>query len=542
MVAGALLLTAGCDTGAVDDDLALIFDFESVPTVVSGQVTDARTGAVIENAAVNVRFDGPDAARVVEVDGAPVAALTLTEQGLLSFGIDGPVPTESAPAEVVVNVSVEGYLETSERVTVASDEQTFEVKLVRLDAPPSGIVTALRTFTAPGGAPQSDVVVTTSPETQTGAQASLRIPAGTLIRDGDGTPLTGTLTASVTYFSNQDDAARAAFPGGFTGVSVGENEDGAPGRGTFLTAGFAAIEVRDADGREAEQFDGPIDISIDVSAGTENPETGQPIRDGDPVPVYSFDEDTGEWTFETRAAATVAAPSSTAAKSASGLPAVRFQTNHLTYWNLDYFYGDNCAVTQPIVFEDLLGGFYRWELERVSDGRVFRTGSLYDDRLQFYYAPRNLPMTIRLFSSSGSQVAAATLDDLCSGITIPASDISTPPAPRQVDVEGEVTITCPSGDVEIRPSGVTVWYQNTSDGLPWQRAVLRQGRITLRDLVDGDTYRFALRLRGQWLYQTARLDLDAAASTSIEGVRITRVDAETYRVEIEYEDTNEVIC
>jgi len=540
LLAGTVLVAAtGCDTGAVDDDLALIISFEPFETLVSGQITDARTLSPVEDRPVTIRFLGPNGSRVVDVDGGPMSEITLQEVSLLSFGLDGASPTPDAPAELLLNITAEGYLETSQRVVVAGSEQTFSVSLVRLDDLPDGVQTVTRQFSAPAGAPVETVVVATPPETTTGARAQLTIPARTQILAEDGSPMFGTLTAQVTYFSNRSSAARGAFPGGFTGVQIDSDEDGTAGRGTFITAGFAAITIRDDFGREAETLGGPIDIQIDVPQGTDNPETGQPVRDGDPVPVYSFDEDTGIWTFETRSPAQLQAQTTQGGPPASpsGLPTVAFSPRHLSYWNLDFLYPDLCPVASPFVFDGLAAGFYRWSLERRADGGVLSTGDLYDGAIQFFNAPRNLPVTLRLTGSGGEEIVAADFDDVCAGGTIPVPGGGGEPGER-VTIEAQVEVTCPDDDLEIRPSNVTVWYRPDT-GPRWNRGVLQNGRVVLPGLIDGDAYEFALWLEDGWEFATALLSVDGLQD---EDVEVTRLDDTTYEVIIRYADDDGFLC
>ena len=539
LVATALFAAGGCDTAAVDDDLALILNFEPFETVVSGQITDARTLAPVEDVPVTVRFVGPNAGRVVDVDGGPVSEIRLQEVSLLSFGLDGTAPTPDAPVELLLNVTADGYLETSQRVVVAGSEQTFSLSLVRLDDLPDGVTTAVEQFAAPGGTVFETVVVATPPEAATRAGARLTLPAGTQIRDENGAPLSGTLTARVTYFSNRSNAARAAFPGGFTGVQIDRDEDGADARGTFITAGFAAITVRDDFGREGESFSEPIGIQIDVPEGTDNPETGRPIRAGDAVPVYSFDEDTGAWTFEARAPAQIVARTAnrTEPVTSSGLPRVAIETSHLSYWNLDFLYPDLCAVAAPFVFDGLPFGFYRWSLERRADGGVLQAGELYDGAIQFFNAPRDLPATLRLTDSDGDEIVSADVDDICAGGTIDVPGGGGEPG-RRVTVEAQIAVTCPSDDLEIRPSNVILWYRPET-GRRWTRAVLRNGRIVLPGLIDGSSYVVGLWLDDAWEFETMLLDLDGIDDDNVD---VTRRDETTYEVEVRYVDDDGFLC
>lgn len=527
------VLITGCDFESIGEDLNLGLDFAPAPTLVSGKLLDAKTQAPIQDLPITIRFSGPDADQVVDGAGESVSEITVDQVGLLSFGLkNNPIPSAENPAEVVMTITADGYLKTSERLLITSDQGSFTAKLVNLNDLPSGVTNASKEFNADDG-----VDVTTSGDVSTGAQASLSIPEGTVIRDADGNRLTGRLTASVTYFSNQDDDARTGFPGGFSNVNIPNNEGDRESTGSFITAGFAAINVTDDQGREGEQFDGNIDIRIDVPAGTENFEDGGTISEGDMVPLYSFDEDTGEWSFEGRSAARVSSSTSSSNAKRAGMTNVAFQTNHLTYYNLDYFDDDYCRQAEPIVFEGLpKGGFYNWRLTR--NGQLFKSGSLYADNvLQFNYAPRDMPMTLTLFDGqTGAEIARQSISNLCDGATIPVSiDTSS-----LVTVEGDLTVQCPSDDVEIKPSSFALWYRPLNSSSSWNFARMEKGRITIPGLQDGGEYEVWVRLKNRW--ETRNVTLSAEDIQDAEDVTVRQRNANTYDVIVNITDDEGTIC
>jgi hypothetical protein len=107
-----------------------------------------------------------------------------------------------------------------------------------------------------------------------------------------------------------------------------------------------------------------------------------------------------------------------------------------------------------------------------------------------------------------------------------------------VTIETDIEVVCPDDDIEIRPSNVVVWYR-LADGVRWNRAVLRDGRLVLPSVIDGASYVFGLWLEDEWLFETVRL---APGSIDDEGVEVVQRDASTYDVEIRYTDTDGVIC
>jgi hypothetical protein len=545
LLAGAGLFWTGCDVGAIDDDLGLIINFSPAPTTVAGQILDAKTQLPIEAAPVTVRFSGPDAGRVVDVSGEVMTAVTLPDISLLNFNVDGDEPTPETPATINLQISAPNYLTTNERVVVTSSDHLFTANLTNVLDPPSGVEAVVRQFATSGGAPVDDVSVTTDPEDETGAQASLRIPRGTVMRDKDGRTLGGGATATVVYFSNQNDAALGAFPGGLMGVDVRDREVG-----SFVTAGFAAVEVVDAQGREARQFDGPIEVGVDVSPSTLNPQTGRRVEPGDEIPVFSFDADTGEWTAEGQTKATLA---SSAKGKSSGLLATTIQTQHLTYWNLDWHYEGKCSVAGRQIFEGIpprWRGRLRWVLrgdatnDPLNRGNGFYRSGYHTegDFLKFANAPSNWPMTFELIDTrnNGQVLAEGEISDLCTDKTW---SVDAPPLENQVSLEVEVSVTC-DADEEIRPDDYTIWYYSRPNS-DWGSVKVDEGEAEI-SVIDGAVYEFSVFLEDEWETLNVRIDPEA----KIQDSRVTVTDLERddsedgveYEVTVNFRDTNGAVC
>lgn len=254
------------------------------------------------------------------------------------------------------------------------------------------------------------------------------------------------------------------------------------------------------------------------------------------IPVYSFNEEIGEWQFEGRSEASVSGASSSA-KSAGGL-GVRFQTQHLTYWNLDWFWGDRCSLAGRQVFDGMPENsteWYRWILRDAQSGNYFKSGYHYwGNVLRFYNARRNMSMTFQLTDlRSGTTVAEGAIADLCTDKTW---NVTLSPQPNQVTVSVEATIEC-EADREIRPSNYLAYYYSP-EVRHWGYARLSSGRATLRDLCEGSTYRFYTRLQGRWEQREVRIQPGRIG----EGVVVTRTGESEYRAEINFRDSDGVVC
>jgi hypothetical protein len=198
--------------------------------------------------------------------------------------------------------------------------------------------------------------------------------------------------SSVTEANNNGDAADQArenstldvFPGGLdlevpVPASNDDNATEAPQAGAFTTAGFVAIELTDAEGNKVKEFgetDGKknsIEVKMTVDANTANAcpmnygttdldqekvktfatdstkatdsayfrkgacitvEGGtlgsRKVKEGDIIPVWSYDADEAQWTFESYGVAQKV-------EGNDSIFNVAVQVTHLSYWNLDFF-------------------------------------------------------------------------------------------------------------------------------------------------------------------------------------------------------------
>ncbi len=202
---------------------------------------------------------------------------------------------------------------------------------------------------------------------------SVTIPAGTQLKTSTGAPAApGELKLTVVHFDNDTGAdvdpdfvpsngSLALFPGGLD-TTIEDDDPSTPESGSFSSAGFAAIELRDANDDLITDFSGnPVSIEITIPAGTPFPggATGAGLIDtapigtvnaGDTVPVWTYNELTGKWKPQLDPDTGLPIIATVESKPDSTL-FVSFKTDHLTYFNLDYWYNYcNSSVSAPASF------------------------------------------------------------------------------------------------------------------------------------------------------------------------------------------------
>ncbi|WP_087019313.1 hypothetical protein [Thaumasiovibrio subtropicus] len=259
------------------------------------------------------------------------------ESGTITATVPLTSKTFDAAAENIAIASAEEVTTASTDITVDTEEKTAVITV-----PIASVTPKLE---------EGDLA-----SVNKGATASVSIPANTTLiaknAAGETVVVSGALSTNVSYFSaDPDNAAEEEksplnqFPGGLEPASVANFDDGEEG-GSFISAGFVAIEIEDEAGNLVKEFSTggdeeskPVEITFTVPAGTKD-ENGNEVGEGSVIPFWSYDETAGEWSYE--GDATLGA-----ADADGNFPAV-VSVNHLSYFNLDYFGRDRCKIQMTV--------------------------------------------------------------------------------------------------------------------------------------------------------------------------------------------------
>ncbi len=435
----AVLLLAGCPLGTntgngADRPLP-------VGTSLTVRLVNAATGEPLglsEIVPFALRVAGADKALVTDAYGNPAPGITTTGGSTIFQISDQAAPSPANPLNFTVLAQGEGFVPTSSPVSIDSTgHRTLTFYVVETRNPPAGVASAFYEAGAAdlSGALTRGMRIDTPPESVSGTRAGIEMQAGTVMLAGDGTPLSGALTMSLTFFGNQGDQSLRSFPGGF-GANLAKDELGLPNTNSvFLSGGFVAVEISDQNGNLAKTFSEPIAVSAQIAAGTVNPGTGQPVQAGDTIPIWSYDRDTGEWTYESLGNIT--------GPDGSGNFTVSFQAQHLSFWNMDWKTASCASVTLnldrsletkglPLGFKvrPAAGGSYLFSWQD-----ALATG----DSLFFTRVPKAYPLHLEAYYQA-EQVGAmdVTFDDACNAVAMPIAF----PKPVLWDVPIELLGNC----------------------------------------------------------------------------------------------------
>jgi|GEM_PF-3241907 len=332
----------------------------------------------------------------VAITGENKALVKGTMQSDISLGTyilntDIIKPSEDDPLQFTLVFSADGYLTTSRSYYFAGNGTKYDyVILTNLSAQNAGVDSTTQTKgSATNGVVDAEVSVTTD-----GNKASVVIPQGVTLKSEDGTPLSGNLTTTIAHFDAGDPRALAAFPGSLTPIIKDEEGNTEPSR--FVSAGFVSIDIADGAGNKAATIEnGSLSVSIAASSATVNPDTEKVIQAGDKIPLWSFNEKSGQWSYESEV--TLEADDLYIPLTRSYEKGLRVKTSvtHLSSYNLDY-HEDSCAISSKINIKNRIKG-KPLNLDVQIKGEPYpQRVMVEEDFLQFNNAPKQRKVTIQV--------------------------------------------------------------------------------------------------------------------------------------------------
>ena len=334
LLACSALILQACNRSNSNNETGTGLDLpDSSNGTLALNVTDAR-GIPIDQATIMVINDATTGDSVVDTNETQLSTQGRAQLRLNAF---------SGERRIRLEVERLGFLSNGGSYSIiAGQDNNVDIVLSSNSVSSDGIEIA----SAAGNLSTGDLMAEAIDDDGTNALVTrVLVRQNTTVRSADGTELNDFLTLTVAHFDSADAQALTAFPGGFD-VSVDNVEDinvlsnegtmpDANGSIVFQSAGFTAIEMFDSNGVKADKFEGTgIEITMDIPPQTINPETGNLIAVGDIIPVWSFDTDTASWEFE---------GSAPAQDDGNGGLEVSYFADHLSYWNLDYYYTETCA-------------------------------------------------------------------------------------------------------------------------------------------------------------------------------------------------------
>ena len=321
------------------------------------------------------------------------------EYGLASFNVDGDHIFRAT-------FKKSGYLDSG--VQIKPDENNTvsrTITLVKLDSNTTGLgikqekMDTTKVDITTGEIKEVVVlsVSTNSNEANGSVDVDVSLPSGAKLLDEKGEPVTGPLTSTIVSFSAGDENSTsgssgfAAFPGGFK-ATVADNNDSNPSDNndttkevTFNPVGLVSIQIADDSGNKVKNFgDKNITITMQIPKDTVNTVTGEVIKVGDEIPIWYYNEDVGQWTYDKLGIATDKDPSDNVLE-------VEFETDHLTYFTAAFT--ENKKINIRISLSDLSNNNHNSSLED-----LFSDYKAVDNNALGYYLIEDLDLRTFIFN------------------------------------------------------------------------------------------------------------------------------------------------
>lgn len=500
-----LLYLSGCDITNPLDGIRVILNTKERPTTVSFVFRDSATNEPVgfnSNSQVRITLNGENKDLLIDLLNREIGNIR-AEQGFVSFAVrDDIIPSDSNPVQFTLVAEAEGYISTSRQVLVKSrGSNAFEVIMVNRDNLPSGVS---------GG--RTGILGNANAQTGTDSEiiidggaigrempASVTIAEGTIMRNASGTALSGAVRADIYHFNSTTEGSLQSFPGGFSArvsnfadlASATPNSEKLQNVESdnvfFTTGGFLSLEIT-AGGEQVSTFDPPLQIDMDMDENVFNA-SGERATVGSSVPIWSYDRDTGEWSFEEYVEIF---------ETENGTPTLQFEASHLSWWNIDWW-GPSCTFGTRVNLlntnQSFRGMLYRTDVTPHSLLTWTITQPLPGEPnfIEFLFAPTDIPGKLELYNMSDQLVGTVDLPNLC----------STTPVDFTVNPDAELTITfrgrglCANDDdIEVRPN-LPVWYRPLSGGTWLQAGNTVNGEITI-SFPGPAQYLFGTWFENQW--------------------------------------------
>jgi hypothetical protein len=304
--------------------------------------------------------------------------------GLLPLSLSRfSTPSVNNPVSFTITPNtLSGFIPVVNTINITSDTATTHtvIPLVEYAHPPSGTSAMVKNTSLTAGT--SALTTLSLPANGTTEACTITIPAGTQMKDKNGAVISAsTLSSSVVYLGTTQQGAYNSFPGGFNPQNViGPDGSAISGGVTFITAGYISMNML-AGNTAVKSFSKPIIANIEINSILINPLTGVKVKAGDVIPVWSYEETTGQWKYESTA---------TIIKNANGNLAANISVTHLTGWSLDW-YSTACgsSLTVSVSIPGLNGSI---------DDYVIFLASANDQYLGGLFADNSWSHTVSLFN------------------------------------------------------------------------------------------------------------------------------------------------
>jgi hypothetical protein len=344
LLLGVVFTHYGCKK-IVTDDLTINVNTDVLVSPTAILFENAKSGATKQPTNFTLEISGKDADKVLSAIGNKTFEV---QNGFIYLNlVKGVNPTVENPIVFQIKGKASGFEPFMKDVVISSnEEQLLNIKLIEEGNLPKGLIEEKTTATLQNGVFTKQEVIKTSVDDNTSNYTKLTIEPGTTMKDINGEIITGSkLDVNVRYFDPTTEAIDV-FPGGLNPQNVlDEKGNEIEGGVNFISSGLMQIEMK-ANDKIVKNFSKPISAEMQLSPHEANPFTGEKLKQGDTIPLWSRNDITGQWKAEGTADVVYD----------NGILVAKFKINHLSSWNLDFVcWMPTSAIPLDVIFTTKTG-------------------------------------------------------------------------------------------------------------------------------------------------------------------------------------------
>lgn len=455
---------------------------------------------------LTVEILGEDANKIVSDGGSKTSFPVIN--GVLQLAVNPANTNEDI--NFVVKVSGDDYLTTTIPVNISEVDSLVSIaaNLVNIKDPAPGINLKEASKSLNDGKLNEPFVIKTD-DVANSETSEITITSGTEFKDENGNLIAGSgnLSVRVVNFDGQEDVSLNSFPGGFSPASIELENGDIDTEGSFATAGFTSIDMF-INGKEVKEFTQPIKIMMDIDSEVINPETGENVKVGDILPVWSYSKDDGEWKFH----------GNSEVKEENGKLFTEYETTHLSWYNLDYWLRacsssrrftvnvSGAGVTSSNGYRLVSALVYAGTNQSISY-KSFRVQNFYNGRAFGYKRTPNTNLQFVIYegnsrSNRGKEIYRSNAFNGCNStqINVNLDDFKSSLPPLPVNVNINFSGIC--DNKVIKPSSylyMKTEYTRWGRTYSYWRYVgyIRRGKITLYNITLNKEYEFRTYYKGK---------------------------------------------
>lgn len=514
------------------------------PTLIEYVNANPRGTAIPAKMAVTIT----DPLKVVQAEDGATTIFT-AYNGLLPLSlIRTATPSVATPVKFTITAAPAGFLSVVSTINITSDTAAINtvVPLIEYARPPAGTSVLVTTTALTGGT--SGLQTLNIPATAPTEACTITIAAGTQVKDKNGSVINAnSLVSNIVHLGTTTQDAYNAFPGGFNPSNIiGPDGSAIPKGATFVTAGLVSIRMLagGTSGTAVKSFSKPVTVNMGINPKLINPLTGVLVKVGDVIPIWSLDEDSGQWTYEATAKVI---------KNADGSLAIVFSVSHLSAWNVDW-YGTACGSSLSVTVkisglptglgldgyelflatanDQYLGGLY-------TDNSWSHTVTLYNGFMATLpVVPANLGnVKMVIYSRRGdptSKISESALFNPCSTSSIPVS-MTAPLIPDLIKSHINLVAKCTSKQIVAYPTAWLVLKDVTDPTAVITANVHMVNGIVDVKLISGHTYTLGTVYNGR-SFSSGSFKVDRTSnpqipsSTGLSGTAVYDAPSQTLNI------------